>query len=88
MALAREHGKMRTGTTREKVRPAAVAGQFYPLQPERLRAEVTRLIAEAAAPADTAPGDPWAYGASVDALRGLVEYWRGAFDWRAQVASR
>ena len=46
---------MRTGTTREKVRPAAVAGQFYPVQPERLRAEVARLIAEAAAPADTAP---------------------------------
>lgn len=55
LALAREHGKMRTGTTREKVRPAAVAGQFYPVQPERLRAEVARLIAEAAAPADTAP---------------------------------
>ena len=35
---------------------------------------------------DTAPGDPWAYGTSVDALRGLVEYWRGAFDWRAQEA--
>ena len=31
-------------------------------------------------------GDPWAYGTSVDALRGLVEYWRGAFDWRAQEA--
>jgi len=31
LALAREHGKMRTGTAREKVRPAAVAGQFYPV---------------------------------------------------------
>ena len=35
---------------------------------------------------NSAPGDPWAYGTSVDALRGLVEYWRGAFDWRAQEA--
>jgi pimeloyl-ACP methyl ester carboxylesterase len=35
---------------------------------------------------DSAPGDPWAYGTSLDALRGLVEYWRGEFDWRAQEA--
>ncbi len=35
---------------------------------------------------DSAPGDPWDYGTSVDALRGLVEYWRDAFDWRAQEA--
>jgi pimeloyl-ACP methyl ester carboxylesterase len=35
---------------------------------------------------DQAPGDPWTYGTSVNALRGLVEYWRSAFDWRAQEA--
>ena len=35
---------------------------------------------------DSAPGDPWAYGVSVDYLGGLVEYWRDAFDWRAQEA--
>ncbi len=35
---------------------------------------------------DSAPGEPWAYGTDVDYLRGLVEYWRGAFDWRAQEA--
>ena len=33
---------------------------------------------------DQAPGDTWAYGTNVDYLRGLVEYWRTAFDWRAQ----
>ena len=33
---------------------------------------------------DQAPGEPWAYGTNVDYLRGLVEYWRTAFDWRAQ----
>jgi AmmeMemoRadiSam system protein B len=41
---------MRVATAREKVRPPAVAGQFYPGQPERLRAEVARLLAGAAAP--------------------------------------
>jgi microsomal epoxide hydrolase len=35
---------------------------------------------------DQAPGDPWAYGTDVGYLRQLVEYWRGAFDWRAEEA--
>ncbi len=35
---------------------------------------------------DQAPGDPWAYGTNVDHLRGLVDYWRTGFDWRAQEA--
>ena len=35
---------------------------------------------------DQAPGDPWAYGTSGDYLRGLIEYWRTNFDWRAQEA--
>ena len=26
---------------------------------------------------DSAPGEPWAYGTSVDYLRSLVDYWRG-----------
>jgi pimeloyl-ACP methyl ester carboxylesterase len=35
---------------------------------------------------DQAPGDPWAYGTSVEYLRGLLDYWRTSFDWRAQEA--
>src|SRR5690349_20301164 len=35
---------------------------------------------------DQAPGAPWAYGTDVDYLRGLVDYWRDGFDWRAQEA--
>ena len=35
---------------------------------------------------DQAPGEPWDYGTNVDYLRGLVEYWRTGFDWRAQEA--
>jgi len=30
------------------------------------------------------PGSGWAYGVDLDYLRELVDYWRGAFDWRAQ----
>lgn len=35
---------------------------------------------------DQAPGEPWAYGANVEYLRGLLEYWRNGFDWRAAEA--
>jgi hypothetical protein len=31
---------------------------------------------------DAAPGEPWAYGTSVDYMRELVAYWRDGFDWR------
>ena len=33
---------------------------------------------------DQAPGAPWAYGTDVGYLQQLVEYWRTAFDWRAE----
>jgi pimeloyl-ACP methyl ester carboxylesterase len=33
---------------------------------------------------DQAPGEPWAYGTNVEYLRGLTDYWRTGFDWRAQ----
>jgi len=36
---------------------------------------------------DAAPGEPWAYGSSVDYVRDLVSYWKDDFDWRAQEAA-
>lgn len=33
---------------------------------------------------DAAPGQDWAFGASVPYMRDLVAYWGQAFDWRAQ----
>jgi microsomal epoxide hydrolase len=35
---------------------------------------------------DQAPGEPWAYGTDLSYMKGLVEYWRDRFDWRAQEA--
>jgi len=35
---------------------------------------------------DRAPGPDWAYGAEVGYMAELIEYWRSAFDWRAQEA--
>src|SRR5919199_89725 len=31
-------------------------------------------------------GQPWQYGTDLGYLRGLVDYWRDAFDWRAHEA--
>src|SRR5258706_16321924 len=36
---------------------------------------------------DAAPGEPWAYGTSVDYVRDLIAYWKDAFDWRGQEAT-
>jgi hypothetical protein len=36
---------------------------------------------------DAAPGEPWAYGSSVEYIRELVAYWKDGFDWRAQEAA-
>ena len=33
---------------------------------------------------DPAPGEPWAQGADLGYLRGLLEYWANGFDWRSQ----
>ncbi len=43
----------------------------------RARLAVTRLP-------DQAPDAAWAYGTDVNYLRGLLDYWRDGFDWRAQ----
>ena len=33
------------------------------------------------------PGTEWDYGAKVDTVRELCEYWRDGYDWRAQEAA-
>jgi pimeloyl-ACP methyl ester carboxylesterase len=53
--------------------------------PDTAIADLRERLARTRFP-DQAPGEPWAYGTNVDYLHGLVEYWRTAFDWRAQEA--
>ena len=36
---------------------------------------------------DAPPGEPWAFGTSVDYAKDLVGYWKDRFDWRAQEAA-
>ena len=36
---------------------------------------------------DAAPGEPWAYGSSVDYVCDLIAYWKDVSDWRKQEAA-
>jgi len=47
---------------------------------------IARRLREAEWPTEAA-GDPWAYGASVPEMRGLVDYWLNGYDWRAREAA-
>jgi pimeloyl-ACP methyl ester carboxylesterase len=62
-----------------------VATPFAYHVPDRDLADLRDRLARARFP-DAAPGDPWAYGSSVDYMRELAAYWRDSFDWRAQEA--
>ena len=63
-----------------------MAGQAFSLRvPDNAITDLRERLARTRFP-DQAPGDPWAYGTSVDYLRGLIEYWCTNFDWRAQEA--
>jgi microsomal epoxide hydrolase len=48
---------------------------------EELRARLARVRWP-----DEPPLEPWSTGTSVSYLKGLVDYWRSGFDWRAQEA--
>jgi pimeloyl-ACP methyl ester carboxylesterase len=47
---------------------------------------IARRLREAEWPTP-AEGDPWAYGASIPEMRGLVDYWLTDYDWRAREAA-
>src|SRR3954468_80706 len=53
--------------------------------PDEAIADLRERLARTRFP-DLAPGEAWAYGTDVGYLRGLVDYWRDGFDWRAQEA--
>ena len=53
--------------------------------PDAAIADLRERLARTRLP-DQAPGEAWAYGTDVAYLHGLVEYWRSAFDWRAEEA--
>jgi microsomal epoxide hydrolase len=49
-------------------------------------ADLKRRLAQVRLP-DEAPEPPWRYGASVDFMRMLVDYWASGYDWRKTEAA-
>ena len=65
-----------------------MAGQRQPFTftvPEEAIVDLRERLAQTRYP-DQAPGEPWAYGTDLGYLQGLIDYWRTAFDWRAEEA--
>ena len=54
--------------------------------PETALADLKARLALTRFP-DSAPGEPWAFGTSVEYAKDLVAYWKNDFDWRAQEAA-
>jgi hypothetical protein len=72
LAIRREQDKVSTTSQGTKIRPPAVAGLFYPANPERLQTEISWLISDAAAPTNPpkaliAPHAGYAYSGRVAA---------------------
>ena len=64
-----------------------MAPQSFELRiPDRAIADLKTRLSLTRFP-DAVPGEPWAYGSSVDYVRDLVSYWKDVFDWRAQEAA-
>ena len=61
------------------LRPFRLAVPDSVLEDLRKRLSRTRLP-------DEPPLEPWSTGTSVAYLKGLLDYWRDGFDWRAQEA--
>ena len=45
---------------------------------------ISRRLRDAQWPTEHDNPDPWAYGASIPEMRGLVDYWLNQYDWRAR----
>ena len=59
-----------------------VAPPFRLAVPDRALEDLRERLARTRWP-DEPPLEPWSTGTSLEYLKGLVEYWRAGFDWRA-----
>jgi pimeloyl-ACP methyl ester carboxylesterase len=71
--------------SKDEVAMAAQPEAFTLTVPDQAIADLRERLGRTRYP-DQAPGAPWAYGTDVGYLQQLVEYWRTAFDWRAEEA--
>jgi hypothetical protein len=55
--------------------------------PESVLSDLRRRLSEANWP-DQLPGTTWEYGADINKVQELADYWQNGYDWRAQEANR
>jgi microsomal epoxide hydrolase len=67
-----------------KPEPATIQ-QFKMHVPDRVLVDLRRRLAEANWP-DQLPGTTWEYGADINKVRALADYWENRYDWRTQEA--
>jgi pimeloyl-ACP methyl ester carboxylesterase len=65
--------------------PAHDLRPFQLAVPESVLEDLRQRLSRARLP-DEPPQEPWSTGTSVTYLKGLLDYWRDGFDWRAQEA--
>jgi microsomal epoxide hydrolase len=65
--------------------PAYDIRPFHLAVPESVLDDLRQRLSRTRLP-DEPPLEPWSTGTSVGYLRGLLDYWRDGFDWRAQEA--
>jgi len=64
--------------------PAAIR-PFKAHVPDQVLIDLRRRLAETKWP-DQIPGTTWEYGADINKVRELANYWQNKYDWRAQEA--
>src|SRR5580658_7554565 len=67
-----------------KLEPAPIR-PFKMHVPDRVLIDLRHRLAEAKWP-DQLPGTTWEYGADIQKVRELADYWQNGYDWRAQEA--
>ncbi len=65
--------------------PSYNVSPFRLAVPESVLADLRQRLSRTRLP-DEPPLEPWSTGTSVTYLKGLLDYWRDGFDWRAQEA--
>ena len=76
-------------TANSKADPAPTTATIRPFKmhvPDQALIDLRRRLAETKWP-DQLPGTTWEYGADINEVRKLAEYWQNGYDWRTQEAS-
>ncbi len=79
IAIGQAQLRAKADPTTAEIRP------FKVHVPGRILADLRRRLAETQWP-DQLPGTTWEYGADIQKVRQLAEYWQKGYDWRAQEA--